>query len=238
VLKQALLSLAEFIQQESPNRLDMKVCVDTVPILERLYGHYAGLGWIGKNTTLINPHYGSWFFLGEILTSLEVDYDAPLAEQCGTCTRCLDACPTGALVAPRLLDARRCVSYLTIENAGEIPENLRPHLGNRVFGCDRCQEVCPWNATVLAPEVPKFLPRQQLASPTLEWLCTLTSKEFKRTFNKSPVLRTKLRGLLRNTAVAIGNSGNPEYIPLLEKIPTKTDPLLQSHVTWALEQLE
>jgi epoxyqueuosine reductase len=237
ILQDKLKALLAFMQAESSSAVEAKICVDTVPILERLYGRYGGLGWIGKNGCLLNPRYGSWFFLGEILINLDLEYDTPVPDQCGTCTRCLDACPTHALVASRLLDARRCLSYLTIELNGVIPEALRPALGNRVFGCDRCQTACPWNAKAAVPKPTAFSPRNQLDQPDLEWLLTLSAETFHKTFHHNPIKRTKLRGLLRNTVVAIGNSENPAFIPLLQNLYDHVEPLIQTHITWALQQL-
>ena len=237
IVKNALYALLEWIQRESSVPIEAKVCVDTIPILERLYGRYAGLGWIGKHGGLINPQYGSWFFLGEILINLDLEYDSPIPDRCGSCTKCLDICPTGALVAPRILDARRCISYLTIEFRGIIPEEFRPLIGNSVFGCDRCQEVCPWNKNAKFPEYSAFLPREQLVCPEFTWLCSLTPQDFSRIFKHNPIKRTKLQGVLRNTVIAIGNSKNPKYVPLLEKLSHTSVPLIQPHIAWALDKL-
>lgn len=237
LLKNKIYQLLEFIQQESFVPIKAKICVDTAPILERMYGRYAGLGWIGKNSCLLNQQYGSWFFLGEILINLGLEYDSPVPDRCGTCTRCIDACPTGALVAPYILDARKCISYLTIELKGIIPEKFRPSIGNNVFGCDLCQEVCPWNKKAKAHGLLAFSPREHLYSPSFEWLCSLSPDSFNRIFKNSPVKRTKLRGLLRNTAIAIGNSGDTSLIPLLENASHTAEPLIQTHIDWAVRQL-
>lgn len=206
VVKHKLFALLEFIRRETQASIEAKVCVDTVPLSERLYGYYAGLGWIGKNGALINSRYGSWFFLGELLLNLELDYDPPQPERCGDCTRCLTACPTGAIVASRTLDARRCLSYLTIEYRGEIPQELRSAVGNNVFGCDRCQEVCPWNQRAEAPGLLEFLPRAGVYQPDLRWLLSLTNEEFHTIFRNSPIQRAKLQGLQRNTHIALANT--------------------------------
>ena len=237
VVKQKLFALVEFIQQETNIPIEAKVCVDTVPLLERLYGRYAGLGWIGKHGGLINQQYGSWFFLGEILLNLDLEYDSPIPDRCGTCTRCLDACPTGALVLPRILDARKCISYLTIEYRNSVPEKFRPFIGNCIFGCDRCQEVCPWNQKAEAPEYPEFLPRKNLYQPDLTWLLMITQKLFSHLFRHSPIKRSKLAGVLRNTVIVIGNSQDPAFIPLLEQIYDTVDPLVQTHIAWAIQRL-
>ncbi len=237
VVKEKLFALLRLIQAESPLPIAAKVCVDTAPLLERASARAAGLGWIGKHGGVINPRYGSWFFLGEMLIDLECESDEPLADGCGACTRCLDACPTGALVAPYILDARKCLSYLTIEHKGAIPEALRPALGNRVFGCDRCQEACPYNRQADAPGLPEFLPRESLARPSLKWLATLPEAEFQRIFADSPILRAGWRGLLRNTVVAIGNSGDAAFLPILHELSRSSDPLIQDHAAWAMAQL-
>ena len=237
LLKNKLYQLLEFIQQESSVPIKAKICVDTAPILERMYGRYAGLGWIGKNNCLLDQQYGSWFFLGEILINLDLEYDSPVPDRCGTCTRCIDACPTGALVAPHILDARKCISYLTIELKGIIPEEFRTSIRNNVFGCDRCQEVCPWNKKAKVPGLPVFSPREHLYYPSLEWLCSLSPDSFSKVFKNSSVKRTKLRELLRNTVIAIGNSGGTSLIPLLENTYHTTEPFVQIHIAWALKQL-
>lgn len=237
ILKRKLFALLECIQKEISSPLKAKVCVDTVPILERLHGKYAGLGWIGKHGCLINQQYGSWFFLGEILINLDLEYDSPVPDRCGACTHCLEVCPTGAFVAPRILDARRCISYLTIELKSSIPEELRPFIGNNVFGCDRCQEVCPWNQKAEAPGHSEFLPREQLCQPDLAWILSLSPEMFNKTFKNNPVKRAKLRGLLRNTIIAIGNSGNPDFIPLLKNLYNASESLITPHIEWAVRRL-
>ncbi len=237
VLKKRLYALLEFIRQEVNSLVEAKVCVDTVPILEKMYGKYAGLGWIGKNSCLINQRYGSWFFLGELLINLDLEYDTPVPDRCGTCTRCVNACPTRAFAAPRILDARKCISYLTIEYKGIIPTNLRPAIGNNVFGCDCCQEVCPWNQKAEVAAHSKFLPRAPLLRPDLEWLLMLSPESFKRFFKNNPVKRAKLPGLLRNTVTAIGNSGNPNFIPLLNNVSGSADITMLPHIKWAITQL-
>ncbi len=237
VLKSKLFALVNFIQQESGAFVEAKVCVDTVPLLERVHGYYAGLGWIGKHGGLLNERYGSWFFLGEILLNRELEYDTPVPDRCGKCRRCLDACPTGAIVEPRLLDARRCLSYLTIEHRGIIPEEFRGLMGNRVFGCDRCQSVCPWNQHAVPTDEEALFPRAHLIAPDLLWLGTLTPHEFSKVFHKSPVKRAKFSGLLRNTVIAMGNSRHSAYIPLLEQLADTTDAVVHAHIPWALGEV-
>ena len=222
--------------------------VDTGPHVERVYAKYAGVGWIGKNTCILNEKLGSWIFLGVILTSIELAPDLPTADRCGTCTRCIDACPTAALVEPYKLDATRCISYLTIEKRGEIPPALRPAIGNHVFGCDICQDVCPWNggseagtrAHTAGPfaTASELQPRQELVNPALDWLAELTREEFQLTFRGSPVKRAKYSGLRRNAAVAMGNSGEKEFVPQLEKLAHDEDSVVQEHAKWALERLQ
>ena len=203
--------------------------MDTTPLLERAYAHHAGLGWIGKNTCLINEQIGSWVFLGEILTSLELESDGPAPFRCGTCTRCIDACPTDALVPTgrtdgpsHALDSTKCISYLTIELRGPIPEDDRAGMGPHIFGCDICQDVCPWNRRAPTTDRPEFQPRNAL--PDLEELANLTEEEFNRRFARSPVERARYRGFLRNVAVAMGNSGNREFLTLLGKLAANPKP--------------
>ncbi|HEX3986881.1 MAG TPA: tRNA epoxyqueuosine(34) reductase QueG [Acidobacteriaceae bacterium] len=216
--------------------------VDTGPVVERVYARYAGLGWTGKNTCLLNQEFGSWLFLGVIVTSLELPPEqrrATLAaDRCGSCTRCLDACPTGALTAPRQMDASRCISYLTIEKRGEIPESLRAGVGRQVFGCDICQDVCPWNRRAPIAADPELAPRAALVNPALDWLAALDEAEFERWFNGSPVRRAQFLGFRRNVAVAMGNSGLAQFIPTLEGWAKEADPVLAETARWAVGKLE
>jgi epoxyqueuosine reductase len=211
--------------------------VDTGPLPERVYARYAGVGWVGKNTCIINQKLGSWLFLGVILTSLELTPDLPAPDRCGTCTACLDACPTDAFPGPRQLDATRCISYLTIEKRGEIPEDLRAGIGRNVFGCDICQDVCPWNRRAPETDLPEFQPRPGLVSPALEWLAAMSEEDFRQTFRGSPIKRAKYSGLRRNAVVAMGNSGDEHFIPELEHLADDPDPVVASHAAWALERL-
>jgi epoxyqueuosine reductase len=212
--------------------------VDTGPLVERVYAKYAGVGWIGKNTCILNQKLGSWLFLGVILTSLELKPDIPAPDRCGTCTRCIEACPTNAFVGPHELDATRCISYLTIEKRGPIPENLREDMGRHVFGCDICQDVCPWNRKAPASSAPESQPREQLINPALEWLAGMQAEEFRETFRGSPVKRAKLQGLRRNALIAMGNSGERRFIPILEKVLSDDDPLIADTADWAIEKLK
>jgi epoxyqueuosine reductase len=216
--------------------------VDTGPVVERVYARYAGLGWTGKNTCLINQELGSWLFLGVIVTSLEMPDErrgaALAADRCGSCTQCLDACPTGALIGPRQMDASLCISYLTIEKRGEIPEVLRSDIGRQVFGCDICQDVCPWNRRAPIAADPELAPRAPLVNPALGWLAEMDEEEFGRWFNGSPVRRVKYSGLRRNVAVAMGNSGEGQFLPILQGWSKDADPVLAETARWAMEKLE
>jgi epoxyqueuosine reductase len=214
--------------------------VDTGPLVERVYAKYAGIGWIGKNTCIINQKLGSWIFLGVVLTSLDLVPDLPAADRCGSCTRCIDACPTEAILAPGRMDARRCIAYLTIEKRGEIPRELRSGIGHQIFGCDICQDVCPWNTKAgNAPPTAAadFQPQEDLVHPDLTWLAAMNEEDFRQTFRGSPVKRTKFSGLRRNLAVAMGNSGNRAFVPQLEKMAADSDPVVAEHARWALKQL-
>jgi epoxyqueuosine reductase len=219
--------------------------VDTGPILERVYAKHAGLGWLAKNTCVINQKIGSWFFLGVVLTSLDLGDgpagDVPAADRCGSCTRCIDACPTQAIVAPGKLDARRCIAYLTIEKRGAIPEEMRQAMGHHVFGCDICQDVCPWNnkrGSAPATSLPDFQPRPGLFHPDLQWLAQMDEDAYREAFRGSPVKRAKFTGLKRNTAIAMGNSGNPDFVPVLRTMAADDDAVVAQHARWALKKLE
>ena len=211
--------------------------VDTGPIVERVYAKYAGVGWIGKNTCLLNQKLGSWLFLGVILTSLELTPDLPAPDRCGTCTRCLDACPTDAFLGPYQLDANKCISYLTIEKRGVIPHELRDGMGRHIFGCDICQDVCPWNRKAPVSSTPEFQSRENLVNPALEWLAEMTPENFRETFRGSPVRRTKLSGLKRNAAIAMGNSGDRKFLPSLEKLSNDEDAVVAESALWSLQKL-
>lgn len=233
-IKQKLKKLHSFISFIYRTEIDAKFCVDTVPILEREFANRAGIGWIGKNCNLINREYGSYLFLAEIILTKELVYDeVEVKDRCGSCTRCIDACPTGALVAPRMLDACRCISYLTIEHKGIIPPEFRSAIGNRVFGCDVCQEVCPWNRHAKRKRMKEWKPKEEPAPKLLD-LMLLTEEEFGSRFRNSPIQRTKRSGLLRNVAVAIGNWGEQAAVPVLIKALNDSEPLIRGHVAWAL----
>jgi epoxyqueuosine reductase len=217
--------------------LQTRCYVDPGPLVERVYAKYAGVGWIGKNTCILNQKLGSWLFLGVILISLELEPDLPAPDRCGTCTRCIEACPTDALIAPYQLDSNKCISYLTIEKRGAIPEEMREGMGRHMFGCDICQDVCPWNRKAPATSTAEFQPREGLVNPALEWLAEISAEEFREKFRGSPIRRTKRTGLRRNAAIAMGNSGDPRFIPALERLAADDDPVVAASARWSLEQL-
>jgi epoxyqueuosine reductase len=236
VLGERLKTLAQFVDQLGNAR--SLWYVDTGPLLERDFAQRAGLGFIGKHTNLISRQLGNWIFLGEIITTLELEPDAPEKNRCGTCTRCITACPTAAIKAPFQLDARLCISYLTIELKGPIPVELRPAIGNRIYGCDDCLAVCPWNRFAREGRLMKEHARPELAAPDLLELLALDEAGFKRRFEGTPMLRTKRRGLLRNVCVALGNVGDPSALPALGKAAGDAEPLIAEHARWAIEQIE
>ncbi len=214
--------------------------VDTGPVVERWLAQLAGIGWTGKNTCILNQELGSWLLLGVILTSLPLAEEAvslPAADRCGTCTRCIDACPTDALVAPRQMDASRCIAYLTIEKKGSIAEELREHMGRQVFGCDICQDVCPWNSRAPTGTHPEMQARPELVNPPLEELAAMDNAEFKRRFRGSPLERTGLTRLRRNVAIAMGNSGDPRHRERLEQWLQADDGVLAESASWALKRI-
>lgn len=241
-----LEKLAAWLKHQMASEVSHRVYVDTGPILERSYAQQAGLGFIGKNTMLIHPRAGSYFFLGEILTTanlsdLPASYDQPHREtMCGTCTRCLMACPTNAFPRPYVLDARRCISYLTIELKSSIPEHLRPLMGNWLYGCDICQEVCPWNRFAVQSLETDFFPADtEAVAPKLADLLALTDDDFQVRFANSPILRIKRERLIRNACIAAGNSGNKAFIHILKQLATEDGSLLvREHASWALNRLK
>lgn len=289
VMRARLERLRKGIEVLGP-QVETRVYVDTGPVVERAFARYSGIGWMGKNTAIINQQKGSWFFLGVVLTNLLLAPDQPAADRCGSCTRCLDACPTGALAKPYMMDASRCIAYLTIELKGSIPEPLRPAVGANVFGCDICQDVCPWNSRraegtrepgrggAATTDLPEFQPmeidepgsaelfynsavgdrdeattnrrvsekrnppfpatprhRFSLFNPPLRALASLTEHDFRRVFSRSPLKRAKYGGWLRNLCVAMGNSGNREFVPWLERAAQAAHPLVAEHARWALK---
>ncbi len=237
LMRNKLAVLLAFVREIHGGSVEGRAFVDSGPVLERGFAGVAGIGWIGKNTHLISPEKGSWFFLGELFLSLPLSYDRPIRERCGKCDLCLRACPTGAFVGPYVLDARRCISYLTIELKGSIPRHLRPLVGNHIFGCDICQEVCPYNAKSPSTAEPSYAPRPGLYAPDLIELLSLTEEEFRHRFRNSPIRRAKRRGLLRNVAVALGNLKSRVAMPALIRALDDAEPLVREHVAWALGQI-
>jgi epoxyqueuosine reductase len=238
VMKRGLETLARELRQTYGD-FEYRAFVDTAPLLERSYARLAGLGWIGKNTCLINQQLGSWMFLGELLTSLPLTPDTPAPDRCGTCTRCIDACPTAAIRPGGLrteVDATRCISYYTIEHRGDIPPEWRASLAEWIFGCDICQDVCPWNRR--APETADPAFASAIAGASLDELAQLSPEEFRKRFRSTPIWRTKYAGFLRNVAVAMGNSGQARYRPVLERLAASEDAVVASHSEWALSRLK
>jgi len=236
VMKKRLKALASDLD-DLLGRHDQRVYVDTAPVLEHALAEAGGLGWQGKHTLTINRQQGSWLLLGEIFTTAELQYDAPASNHCGSCTACIDICPTAAIVAPYVVDSRRCISYLTIEFDGYIDSELRPLMGNRIYGCDDCQQICPWNRHADAPEPDLLTPSGENLLPELASLLALDEAGFRERFRKSPIRRTKRRGLLRNVCIAMGNSGRTEFVhPLLTAL-NDAEALVRGHAAWALSQL-
>jgi epoxyqueuosine reductase len=225
------------LKRECPG-VETRSYVDTGPLVERVYAKYAGVGWLGKNTCVINQKIGSWLFLGVIVTSLELSADLPAADRCGTCTRCIDACPTDALVAPYELDSNKCISYLTIEKGGAIPEEIREGMGQQVFGCDICQDVCPWNRKAPATDMPEFQPREGLVNPALAWLAEISEEEFREKFSGSPVKRARRAGLRRNALIAIGNGRDTTLLSVVQRASADSDPVVSATARWAKRQLK
>lgn len=273
VLREKLQKLAEAMSAECEGAHESRVYVDTGPVNERILAKHAGLGWVGKNTLLLNAKMGSWFFLGVILTTLELAPSlgaaaGPAADLCGTCRRCLDACPTGAFTEAYVMDARRCISYLTIESRGSIPADLREAMGPHVFGCDICQDVCPWNRRAPVTEAEEFQPRavrsaaenettgaspassegkkdESLYLPRLEWLAGMTEEEYREAFRGSPIKRAKWRGLVRNACIALGNarverrdSERERVSKLLQQLAASPDAMISESARWALSRIE
>ncbi|HWW22189.1 MAG TPA: tRNA epoxyqueuosine(34) reductase QueG, partial [Steroidobacteraceae bacterium] len=236
VLRKALRGLADAVARIAGPH-GYRVFVDSAPVLEKALARNAGLGWIGKHTNLIARDAGSWFFLGEIYTDLPLPVDPPASEHCGSCSACIPACPTGAIVAPYQLDARRCISYLTIELHGAIPEELRPALGNRIYGCDDCQIVCPWNKFARDASHPDFRVRHGLDSPRLSELFGWSASQFEERMRGSAIYRIGYERWLRNIAVALGNANStPEVIAALQARRADSSALVREHVHWALRQ--
>ncbi|HEY7209606.1 MAG TPA: tRNA epoxyqueuosine(34) reductase QueG [Bryobacteraceae bacterium] len=240
LMRNRLTELVNLIRERCDQPFEWRISVDTAPLLERSYARLAGLGWIGKNTCLINQQQGSWIFLGEVLLSVPLPPDSPAPARCGTCTRCIDACPTDAIVPDGnggwSLDSRLCISYLTIEKRGEVPAELAARTGNHLFGCDICQEVCPWNGRAPVSDEPWFA--LSAFAPLLTDLAALTEEKFRQTFRHTPVWRAKYAGFLRNVAFAMGNSGQAEMLRPLERLARHADPLVASSARQALAHLK
>jgi epoxyqueuosine reductase len=272
VLREKLQLLLHELRDHYPQPFDARIYADTGPINERVLAKHAGLGWLGKNTLLLNERIGSFFFLGVILTTLDLHSslgiaDVPPADRCGTCRKCIDACPTDALVEPYLMDARKCISYLTIELRGSIPEHLREPMGQHIFGCDICQDVCPWNRQAPLTSAKEFQPRsfpqasttneeefglnekngdsrESLFLPRLEWLASLTHSDFTEIFCGSPIKRTKWQGLIRNVCIALGNSSpgdlaaSKRVLSVLTGLAASTDPVVTESAQWAISRIQ
>lgn len=238
VLPQRLQQIMEHIERMVGHAVPHRCYTDTGPILERDLAQRAGLGWIGRNTCLINPRMGSYFLLAEILLDLELEPDPPFtADHCGSCTRCIDACPTDCILPDRTIDSGRCISYLTIELRDEIPPALRPKLGNWVFGCDVCQLVCPWNRFALPEGDPAFRSRNGTSLPVLEQDMRLSEADFSHKFGGSAIKRARRRGYLRNVAVALGNGSSTDALPVLQEAESDADELVKQHAGWAIQHL-
>jgi epoxyqueuosine reductase len=237
VIKRALKALARDLIALAPD-VQVKVFVDTAPVMEKPLAEAAGLGWQGKHTNLVSRDHGSWLFLGAIYTTLDLPASKPGRDRCGSCTACQSACPTDAFPAPYRLDARRCVSYLTIEHKGPIPEELRPGIGNRVYGCDDCLAVCPWNKFAdSAHRHRAFLPRAELAAPAIGDLLALDDAGFRKVFAGSPIKRIGRNRMVRNAAIAAGNSGDRSFVPALTPLADDADPVVADAARWALSRL-
>jgi epoxyqueuosine reductase len=238
-LREGLSRVAKELERRADEGFTHRICVDTAPILERSYARLSGLGWIGKNTCLINQQKGSWFFLGELLLSLDLQPDLPPPDRCGTCRRCIDACPTSAIVQSSnrdwTIDSRLCISYFTIEKRGEIPAEHHSGIGNNIFGCDICQDVCPWNRRAPQTETAAFQPRE--FAPPLERLAGMSEDEFRSVFRGTPVWRAKYAGFLRNVAIAMGNSGEPTFLSALRKLAEDSRPDVSQAARFAIGKL-
>lgn len=234
-VKKRLKALARWMHEHYSE--EVKVFVDTAPVMEKPLAQAAGLGWQGKHSNLLSRHHGNWFFLGEVFTTLALEPDAPEKEHCGSCTACLDVCPTDAFPAPYQVDARRCISYLTIEHKGPIPRELRPLMGNRIYGCDDCLAVCPWNKFAKVAREADFLPRVELTAPRLADLAELDDAAFRALFSGSPVKRIGVARFLRNVLIAIGNSGTPGLLPTIQARLNHESPLVRGAAVWALRRL-
>ncbi len=237
IVANGLKKIVDYIQIHTRGQHQARWFVDTAPILEKDFAAQSGIGWTGKHTNILSRTLGNWFFLGVILTSLKLDADPPDSNHCGTCTRCIDVCPTQAFVAPYILDARRCISYLTIELKGSIPREFRRAIGRRIYGCDDCLAICPWNRFAQSSHETGFFPRESLMSMDLIQLMEMTEKEFSSCFKNSPIKRIKRRGFLRNVAVALGNAHDLRAVPVLIEALHDSEPLVRGHAAWALGEI-
>jgi epoxyqueuosine reductase len=235
LFEEKLAAFREWLTQQAGGQ--HKVYVDTGPLLEKSLAARAGITWQAKSTINIHPKFGTWLFLGEILTTLELSPDRPANDHCGTCSRCIDACPTQAITAPYQLDARRCIAYLTLELKGSIPLELRPLIGDKIYGCDDCLEVCPWNRFAKTSRETTLAPTEATNRDLRDYL-SLTREQFKNLFSESPILRIKRRGFLRNVCVALGNIGTADDLPALHRLHNDEEPLIREHAAWAIEQIE
>ncbi len=236
VLEEKLREMMETISRLCPEAKG-RIYVDTGPVMDKYWATQSGIGWLGKHTNVLARELGSWFFLGEILLDIPLHYDEPGWDFCGSCTRCIEACPTEAIIEPYLLDSQRCISYLTIELREDVPETLRPLMDNLIFGCDICQDVCPWNRKAPPSKEPQFRPRRENHHPDLRELARLSVEEFRRRFRGSPIKRAKWSGFMRNVAVAMGNSGDPKMIPELTHLLDSEDSMIRRHAAWALARI-
>ena len=235
IAKARLEAVLAFIKKLEPSARGL-CCADTGPIMEKVWGARSAIGWMGKNTTLISRSHGSWFFIGVILLNIELEFDSEERNFCGQCNRCIQACPAGAIIAPYVLDARFCISYLT-QLRGPIPRPLRPLMGNRIFGCDECQDVCPWNRFAVKTSEPGFHPREWTFMPDLAALVDMSMEDFSTRFERSPIHQTTRDRFVRNVVVALGNSGSGEAVPALEKALRDASPLVRAHAAWALGRI-
>ncbi len=237
VLKNTLRNGVQRLKNRFP-KLEYKIYVDTGPTRDRVWAKYAGIGWFGKNANLINQKYGSFFFVGEVFLNIALHPNEPVPNRCGTCTRCIDSCPTEAILEPGIVDSRKCISYLTIELKEDIPEGFRGKIGNMIYGCDICQDVCPWNQKNVKTEKSTFQPREHFSNPNLKDIYRMVRDDFPTAFRKSAMKRTKQRGLLRNIAVAMGNSGNNNFMSELQEMAKSDDLIIREHAKWGIRQLE
>jgi epoxyqueuosine reductase len=231
----AMQPLGEFLSQQGGTQ---KVYVDTGPVLERDFAAESGIAWQGKSTMCLSQQLGTWFFLGVVLTTLSIDADSPAENRCGSCVRCIDACPTAAITAPYRLDARRCISYLTIENKGPIPMEYRKAIEDRIYGCDDCLEACPWNRFAVASNETRFYMPSELQEMSLSELATLSDDRFRSLFRHSPIRRIKRNRFVRNVCVALGNVGTEKDLPVLEGLASASDSLVAEHASWAIKEIK